>query len=311
MVRSALSKVAWVGRTASMVFGLALVMALVVGVASAAFGANGQAWILGRANVATAITSLGGTLGVNGPMLAITNNNEGTNDTALALNVQSGEAPMQVNSPTKVANLNADRIDNREASSFANATHGHSGADIRSGTVAEAHIDGTVARDSEIMPTVQANDGPGSGLDADRLDNKDSNDLAVRTSFAVGPGNSPSGTLQFLVNPAIVDVSAGQAVHVTSNSAFGTTFSGGAGNLDLSICHQPLGSTNVLIPVGQAIGGIRVAQNTRVPMGLSGVITGLSAGHHQVGLCGTGDANWNSNSDYGYTSAMVLTQPSA
>ena len=40
MVRNALSKVAWVGRTASMVFGLALVLALVFGVAAMAFGAN-------------------------------------------------------------------------------------------------------------------------------------------------------------------------------------------------------------------------------------------------------------------------------
>ncbi len=35
-----------------MVFGLALVMALVLGVASMALGANGQAWILGQNNVA-------------------------------------------------------------------------------------------------------------------------------------------------------------------------------------------------------------------------------------------------------------------
>ena len=41
MIRSAASKVAWVGRTASMVFGLALVLALVLGVASMALGDNG------------------------------------------------------------------------------------------------------------------------------------------------------------------------------------------------------------------------------------------------------------------------------
>ncbi len=130
MVRSALGKVAWVGRTASMVLGLAVVLALVVGVASAAFGANGQAWILGQSNVATAITKLAGTAGVDGPMLQLINNNEGTNDTALALNVQAGEAPMRVNSRTRVANLNAasagradsaanaDQLDGKDSSDF-------------------------------------------------------------------------------------------------------------------------------------------------------------------------------------------------
>ncbi len=104
--------------------GLAVILALMFGLASAAFGANGQAWILGNPNVATAITKLAGAAGVNGPMLQLINNNAGANDTALDLRVQAGEAPMRVNSTRKVANLNADRIDNREASSFANGTGG-------------------------------------------------------------------------------------------------------------------------------------------------------------------------------------------
>ena len=35
---------------------------------------------------------------------------------------------------------------------------------------ADAQIPATIARDSEIMPTVLANDGTGSGLDVDKLD---------------------------------------------------------------------------------------------------------------------------------------------
>ena len=107
MVRSALGKVAWVGRTASMVFGLALVMALVLGVATMAFGANGQNFILGKLNnAATSVTGLVGNVD-GGPALRVTNPNAGTNDTALDLRVQAGEAPMKVNSTTRVANLNA------------------------------------------------------------------------------------------------------------------------------------------------------------------------------------------------------------
>jgi hypothetical protein len=67
MLRSVESKVAWVGRTASAVFGLALILALMFGVASMAFGANGNPWILGQGNVATAITKLGGLRGWTEP----------------------------------------------------------------------------------------------------------------------------------------------------------------------------------------------------------------------------------------------------
>jgi hypothetical protein len=122
MLRSVGSKVAWVGRTASMVFGLALVLALVFGVASMALGANGQAWILGQNNAATAVTKLAGAAGVDGPMLQLINNNAGANDTALELRVQAGEAPMSINSGTKVANLNSDQLDGKDQSAFADVS---------------------------------------------------------------------------------------------------------------------------------------------------------------------------------------------
>jgi hypothetical protein len=111
MLKSLVSRALWVGRATSALVGLAILLALVVGVASAAFGANGQAWVLGQSNVATAITRLGGTGGVDGPMLRITNNDAGTDDSALSLNVQEGEAPLGVNRDTLVANLNSDQVD--------------------------------------------------------------------------------------------------------------------------------------------------------------------------------------------------------
>ena len=122
MFRNVASKVMWVGRTASMVFGLALVMALVLGVAATAWSATGGNFILGKSNVATAITRLTGAEGVDGPMLRIRNNNADPNDTALRLWVQTGEAPMRVNSDTKVANLNADMVDGKDASQLATNT---------------------------------------------------------------------------------------------------------------------------------------------------------------------------------------------
>lgn len=124
MLRSAASKIAWLARASTVVVGLAIMLALMFGLATAALGANGQAWILGQGNNATNITALGGKLGVNGPMLRLINNNADANDTALELRVQPGEAPMRVNSSTPVSNLNADFIDGRSASSFvANSTY--------------------------------------------------------------------------------------------------------------------------------------------------------------------------------------------
>lgn len=118
MVRSVASKIAWMARATTVVVGLAIMLAFVFGVASAAFGANGDAWRLGQGNTATVVTRLGGTLGVDGPMLRLINNNADANDTALELRVQPGEAPMKVNSSTRVDSLNADLLDGLSAFTF-------------------------------------------------------------------------------------------------------------------------------------------------------------------------------------------------
>ncbi len=169
-------KVMWVGRATVFLVGLAVILALTVGVATTALGANGQSFLLGRFNAATALTKLTGN--VNGAAMQVVNSNADANDTALNLSVQAGEAPMTVNSAKKVANLNADRLDDREASSFANATHAHSGSQITSGTVAESRIDSSLTRDGEVMDTVKANDGSGSGVDADTIDGQNSSSFA-------------------------------------------------------------------------------------------------------------------------------------
>lgn len=118
MVKTIFSGAWRIGRATALVLGTAVMLALVVGLASTAFGSNGDAWKLGKGNSATKITSLAGTLGVNGPMVRLTNNNAGTDDTALELRVQPGEAPMTVNSATRVDGLNADQLDGQDSSQF-------------------------------------------------------------------------------------------------------------------------------------------------------------------------------------------------
>ncbi len=263
MARKIFGKVMWVGRTAATVLGLALVLALVFGVATTAIGATGGNFILGKANAANKASKLAASIA--GPALTLVNNSTNAAATALNITVASGQAPLKVNAEAGTAtNLSADELDGRDASefargvdgvadralfadsadqatsalnsdslggvsasdyqkrvsgqcaagssiqtigadgtvtceaddggggkapdselldgrdstAFANATHPHSGADITSGTVAEARIDGTVTRDGEVMPTVKANDGAGSGVDADTIDGQNSGAFA-------------------------------------------------------------------------------------------------------------------------------------
>jgi hypothetical protein len=80
MIKSALSKVMWVGRATVFLVGLAVILAVVLGVASTAFGVDGQAFLLGRANTASAVSTLARS--AVGP--------------ALSLQVQSGSPPLAV-----------------------------------------------------------------------------------------------------------------------------------------------------------------------------------------------------------------------
>ena len=161
MVKSVARKVMFVGRATTFMVGLAMILALVFGVASTALGANGNPFLLGKKNVASAISKLV---------------KQGTGP-ALKLQVGAGQPPLAVNSTARVANLNAATagradsaasadsatnaqnaatLEGKTASEFANSVHTHSGEQIDSGTVAEARIDGAIARDSEVAPTVRS-----------------------------------------------------------------------------------------------------------------------------------------------------------
>ncbi len=98
-----------------MVFGLALVMALVLGVASMALAGTGVGAVfnLGKLNQVGQMSQLVGF--TNGPMLRIDNNGGGARATALDLRVEPGQPPMTVGSSAKVPNLNADKIDGKDS----------------------------------------------------------------------------------------------------------------------------------------------------------------------------------------------------
>jgi hypothetical protein len=98
-----------------MVFGLSLVLALVFGVATTALAAiPGDPFRLGQTNGIDAMSTLVGN--VAAPMLKVDNGSTAAGATALDLRVETGKPPMKVNSTTRVANLNSDKLDGKNAS---------------------------------------------------------------------------------------------------------------------------------------------------------------------------------------------------
>jgi hypothetical protein len=109
-VRTMVSKVIKVGRATVFLVGLAVILSLVLGVATTALGATGGNFILGKGNATTTPTVLAGTLSKAAQSaLVVVNRSPGS---ALDLRVtNTNSPPMKVNSSAKVGNLNADMVD--------------------------------------------------------------------------------------------------------------------------------------------------------------------------------------------------------
>ncbi len=122
-------KVMWMARATTTVVGLAIMLALVFGVATTAIGATGGNFILGKANGATTVSKL--TANIAGPALTLVNQSTEAAATALNINVASGKAPLKVNAAAGTAtNLSADELDGKDSAQFlgktekaADATH--------------------------------------------------------------------------------------------------------------------------------------------------------------------------------------------
>lgn len=95
-------------------------LALFVSLGGVGYSATGGTFILGNANTATTPSSLSAP--VAGKTLQLTNTSTGVGATALGLSVASGKTPFTVNSSTKVTNLNADRLDGLDSTSFLRST---------------------------------------------------------------------------------------------------------------------------------------------------------------------------------------------
>jgi hypothetical protein len=89
-----------------MVFGLALVLALLFGVASIALAGTGVNGVfnLGVKNTVNVVTQLVSSAGAGpaGPMLSVDNNSSATGATGLEILTEAGKPPMKVNRTTRV-----------------------------------------------------------------------------------------------------------------------------------------------------------------------------------------------------------------
>lgn len=111
MVKTIFGKVTWIGRATVFTVGLAVVLALMLGVATTAIAAApGDPFRLGKGNVVKKLTILKSN--AKSATLRLVNERSGS---ALDLRVKPGKPPMKVNSGGKVNRLNADRLDGRDS----------------------------------------------------------------------------------------------------------------------------------------------------------------------------------------------------
>jgi hypothetical protein len=150
MFRSAVSKVMWVGRATAFLVGLSVILALMFGVASAALGAAGESFILGRSNVAdNRATTLTSSVADALKATLVLRNTGGTSPLNLRVvdpnttdPAQKSVAPMNVDSQAKVTNLNSDELDGKDESAFLGKTEKSTDSDKLDGLDSTGFIQG-------------------------------------------------------------------------------------------------------------------------------------------------------------------------
>jgi hypothetical protein len=264
MLRGAVGKVMWVGRATVFLVGLAVILALVFGAASAALGANGNPFILGKANVATKVSTL-------------TNKGLGA---ALSLNVQPDQPPLAVNSSTRVGNLNADQLDGKGAEDFQAAGSKAADADKLDGKdssefAASAHrhddryyaqADSDARFVNEADHTKAAHDA--LGVDAGTLDGRDSSQFAPASAEAwreVGAPGQPAfrenwsnTTFSFEDTTAAFYRDPYGVVHLKGTVAGGTVSTYGGRLFDLPCGYGPSKVSHHAVMSNNALGQVMI-----------------------------------------------------
>ncbi len=168
---------------------------------------------------------------------------------------------------------------------------------------------GNVGIGGNMAPVAKLDIGGTAGTDGIRFPDGSVQTTAPTNSFSSGYGTDPTATNNFIGPTTSVTItSTSQRVLVTANKALGSTV--GAANLNLYIGYRLSGSVAAPVLVGGGSLGQTVPAGIRIPMGLSGIITGLPPGTYDVGLAGTANTvldagHWNNN-EWGYVTAVIF-----
>ncbi len=197
-----------------MLVSLAVTITAAMGAASVAVAAKGKPFILGKNNVASAVS----TLVKQGP------------GPALKLLVKPGQPPLAVNSDVKVANLNADKVDGLDANGLSRVAFEQSTDNVlrgQDGNLASAEI--TAPTDGFLVTSASSEVFNFSAADNVRCEIHVDGTLAVgsdKTAELNGDGNA--NQQEICATNAVRPVAAG--THRVDFEAFGvnsssTTFS--------------------------------------------------------------------------------------
>ena len=187
LTKAILKRTIWLGRGTATVMGLAVLLALTVGLASTALAGTGVGarFDLGKTNTVNRISELVGS--VAGPSLKIDNNSTASGAPALNLQVGSGKAPMKINPEAGTATgLSADELDGADSFDFARR-------DPETGRAFEANF----AQSAQDADKLDGKDSSqflgvsGRASDSDRLDGRDS------TAFFSGKTYTAGGNIAF------------------------------------------------------------------------------------------------------------------
>ena len=173
------SKAVRLARGTALFVGAAVMLAVVLGVGTTALAANGKPFLLGKPNVATAVSTL-----VNrgvGP--------------ALSLNVKAGQPPLAVNSRAKVVNLNADRVDGLDSTAFQRSGTKATDSDKLDGKDSADFLGADQkAADATHADRADIATNASNAANADTLDGRNSSDFAPGSAEAwheVGASGEP------------------------------------------------------------------------------------------------------------------------
>jgi hypothetical protein len=190
-------------------------VALFVALGGTTYAATGGNFILGNPNSASSTTSLSAPISGK-KALQLTNTSTGAGATALGLNVASGHPPFTVNSGTKVANLNADKLDGVDSTGL--------GAGILGGVA--TNVGQTFG---EIRPLIGTSSGNAKGA-AEFVAPKTFvvRDFAVKLDSALPAAQNGIDGLNFKVNGALVCHVDGNTDQCASGSGAPVTVSAGS-----------------------------------------------------------------------------------